>query len=218
MLRLRFQKTGDGVFLSHLDLMRVFQRAFARAGLMLKHSQGFSPRAYVSVALPLSVGVESECELLDYELESGDAPADLAERLNATMPDGVRVLKAYESDKKPKEIAFLRAEVTLEYDGGVPDGAGERIESLLAGPELVVAKHTKKGEADVDVRPMIRQASVRQIGPGELVIDATVSAQNPGLNPMLLAQAVERYLPDLTPDFARCCRREIFDESGAPFR
>jgi len=218
MPRLRFQKTGDGVFLSHLDLMRVFQRAFARAGFMLKHSQGFSPRPYVSVALPLSVGVESECELLDYELESGEAPADLAERLNATMPQGVRVLEAYESDKKPKGIAFLRAELTLEYDGGVPNGAAARIEALLAGTEVVVAKHTKKGEADVDVRPMIREASVRQDGLGELGIDTLVSAQNPGLNPLLLVQAVKRYLPDLAPDFARCRRVEIYDEGGAPFR
>ena len=50
MNRLLFEKTGDAVYLSHLDLMRVFQRAFKRADIMIWHSQGFSPRAYVSIA------------------------------------------------------------------------------------------------------------------------------------------------------------------------
>ena len=71
MPRMLFEKTGDSVWISHLDLMRVFQRAFRRAGLLLKHSQGFTPRAIVSIALPLSVGMESQCELLDFELEDG---------------------------------------------------------------------------------------------------------------------------------------------------
>ena len=50
MNRLLFEKTGDAVYLSHLDLMRVFQRAFKRADIMIWHSQGFSPRAYVSIS------------------------------------------------------------------------------------------------------------------------------------------------------------------------
>ena len=58
MNRLLFEKRGDAVYLSHLDLMRVFQRTFKRAGILIWHSQGFSPRAYVSIALPLPVGME----------------------------------------------------------------------------------------------------------------------------------------------------------------
>ena len=61
MPRLLFEKTGTAVWMSHLDLMRVFQRAFKRAGLSLTHTKGFNPRPSVSIALPLSVGVESVC-------------------------------------------------------------------------------------------------------------------------------------------------------------
>ena len=68
MPRLLFEKTGNAVWISHLDLMRLFQRAFKRAGLPLTHTQGYNPRPSVSIALPLSVGVESGCELLDFEL------------------------------------------------------------------------------------------------------------------------------------------------------
>ena len=93
MRRILFEKTGNAVFISHLDLMRMFQRAFKRAGLNLKHTQGVSPRAMVSIALPLSVGVESRCEILDYELVDQELPFDeIKDRLNRALPAGVRVL------------------------------------------------------------------------------------------------------------------------------
>ena len=76
MPRLLFEKTGNAVWMSHLDLMRLFQRAFKRAGLLLKHTQGFNPRPSVSIALPLSVGVESRCELLDFDLEGMDVSCE----------------------------------------------------------------------------------------------------------------------------------------------
>ena len=71
MPRLLFAKTGNAVWISHLDLMRVFQRAFRRGGILIRHSQGFTPRAHVSIALPLPVGQESVCELLDFDLAQG---------------------------------------------------------------------------------------------------------------------------------------------------
>ena len=119
MPRLLFEKTGDSVWVSHLDTMRVFQRAFRRAGLMLKHSQGFTPRAIVSIALPLSVGVHSCCELLDYELEN-DAPVTV-EALNAALPVGIRVREIVENGRKIKELTHLRASLDLTYDSGVTD-------------------------------------------------------------------------------------------------
>lgn len=60
--------------MSHLDLMRLMQRAFRRAGVVLHHSQGFTPHAYVSMLLPLSVGMESVCELMEYELDGELGP------------------------------------------------------------------------------------------------------------------------------------------------
>ena len=68
MPRLLFEKTGTAVWISHLDLMRLFQRAFKRAGFPLTHTQVYNPRPSVSIALPLSVGIESQCELLDFDL------------------------------------------------------------------------------------------------------------------------------------------------------
>jgi len=219
MNRLLFEKTGDAVYLSHLDLMRVFQRAFRRADILIWHSQGYSPRAYVSIALPLSVGTESVCELLDFEIEDGAADLEkLPGLLNKTMPKGIRVLRAYESGRKTKYLAKLRAEVTLEYDKGVPDGAREAIAALFSRESVVVEKSGKRGVSEVDLRPMLFALELCGVSRQELRLDALVSAQNPALNPQLLVAAIETYLPALRPDFARICRREVYEADGTVFR
>ena len=108
MPRILFEKKGNAVWISHLDLMRLFQRGFKRAGLPLTHTQGFNPRPSVSIALPLSVGVESECELLDFELESCDVSADeIRDRLNSGLVEGVRVLDVYKDGKKIRDLCSI---------------------------------------------------------------------------------------------------------------
>ena len=211
MSRLLFEKTGDSIYISHLDLMRVFQRAFRRAGLLLRHSQGFTPRAIVSIALPLSVGVESVCELLDFELEQGSATA---EGLNAVLPAGIRVREVYEGGRKIKELTHLRAQVTLEYDGAAPEASA--VEALFRGETLVLEKQSKKGTAQVDILPMVRDLTVARPDGHTLVLEAVICAQNPSLNPLLLAQAVEVYVAK--PDFAFARRLEVLDAQGNVFR
>ena len=101
MPRALFEKTGNAVWISHLDLMRVFQRSFKRAGLPLTHTQGFNPRPSVSIALPMSVGVESRCELLDFDLEGDPVPnEEICQRLNQALVEGVRVLRVYDNGTK----------------------------------------------------------------------------------------------------------------------
>ena len=219
MNRLLFEKGGDAVYLSHLDLMRVFQRAFRRADILIWHSQGFSPRAYVSIALPLPVGTESRCEIRDFEIEDGSVEmATLPARLNAVLPAGIRVLQAYESGRKTKLLQFLKASVTLEYDDGVPQGAREAIAALFSRESLPILKRSKKGDKEIDMKPLIHSLTIRETAPGELCLEAVVCAQNPGLNPQLLVYAIETDLPEYKPDFARLAREEVFDDTFAPFR
>ena len=67
MPRILFEKKGNAVWISHLDLMRLFQRAFKRAGLPLTHTQGFNPRPSVSIALPLSVSFLDTVVTMEYD-------------------------------------------------------------------------------------------------------------------------------------------------------
>lgn len=218
MPRALFEKTGNAVWISHLDLMRLFQRAFKRTGLPLTHTQGFNPRPSVSIAMPLSVGVESVCELLDFDLDGVEVPCyEIRERLNDALVDGVRVLDVYDDGSKIKNLALLRSEVTLEYDDGVPSGAGEQIRDLFARPNLPVEKKGKNGIVEQDIIPMIRSLQVAE-GENTVTLELLACCQNPTLNPMQLCAAIERYLPELKPDFAHCRRLEIYDMNEKTFR
>ena len=218
MPRLLFEKTGNAIWISHLDLMRVFQRSFKRAGLPLTHSRGFNPRPSVSIALPLSVGVESACELLDFDLDGYEVSCEeMRQRLNETLVSGVRVLEVYEEARKLKHLAYLDCVVTLEYDNGAPDA--EAVAELFRRETLFVEKKTKSnGIQDQDILPMIRSMKVEQTDPRTLTISARVCCQNPTLNPMQMVAAIERHAPELKPDFAKCRRVEVYDTENTIFR
>lgn len=219
MLRMRFEKNGNGIWISHLDLMRVFQRAFRRAGLSVRHTQGFNPHAFVSIALPLSVGMSSRCEILEFELDGPEvSPDTLPERLNAVLPAGIRCLEAYPAERKLKELVWLRTETVLEYDNGCPDGLIPKLSALFARETLVVEKKSKSGMVNLDIRPMLHCLEVRDVDACRVVLDAVVQAQNPPLNPELLVRAIGVYLPTLAPDFARSARLEIYDADFQIFR
>lgn len=219
MPRLLFEKTGNAVWMSHLDLMRLFQRGFKRAGLPLTHTKGFNPRPSVSIALPLSVGIESRCELLDFDLDGERVPCEeIRDRLNRALVEGVRVLSVYDSGRKMRDLALLGCQLKLEYDTGIPQEAEEAIRELFARPSLPVEKRSKKGVIEQDILPMIRTVSVTREDRENLIIQALVCCQNPSLNPMQLYGAIARYLPDYMPDFVTCCREEIYDIEEKIFR
>ena len=219
MPRLLFEKTGKAIWISHLDLMRVFQRAFKRAGLPLTHTQGYNPRPSVSIALPLSVGVESCCELLDFDLDGISVPPEeLKQRLNQALVEGGRVLDVYDQGRKLKYLAYLHCKVSLEYDKEISQEGVDALGSLFAEKELIVPKKGKNGIVDQDISPMIRSLEVTQQDAHTISLNSVICCQNPTLNPGQLVSAIERYLPQWIPDFFRCYRMELFDTEDAVFR
>ena len=219
MPRLLFEKTGNAVWISHLDLMRLFQRAFKRAGLPLTHTQGFNPRPSVSIALPLSVGVESTCELLDFDLDGYSVDnAEICEHLNRALSAGVTVREVYDNGRKIKDLSFLQCKITLEYDRGVPDGAQAKITELFSRNSIIVPKKTKNGVQDQDIIPMIRKIEVQKIDNHALELVAVICCQNPTLNPAQISLAICTYLPDCAPDFSKSSRLEIYDRQENVFR
>ena len=216
--RLLMKKEGIARYISHLDLMRTMQRVFVRAGLSIRHTEGYNPHPYISFALPLSVGTESECELMDFELTEKPEGVDIAALLTEKLPEGITVASVYESDRKLKHIAWLRVRVTLLYDHGVPEGAAEKLTELFSRKELVIEKKTKSGTATSDIAPMIRSFALTSAGETELTFEAVIAAQNPSLSPAQMMGAVPQLLPELTPDFERYRRLEVYDKDLQIFR
>ena len=216
-LRLRFSKTGRAIYISHLDLMQTMQRAFSRAGLPLKYSEGYNPHPLISIALPLSVGAASRCELMDFRLREDVPLAELPARLTAALPEGVEVLDAWEPERKCAEIKWLRVEGRFEYDGRESTALLEPLREFFSRESLVITKKTKRGVGESDIRPAIR--SIRFSGAEDAVLlEAVISAQEPTLNPELLAEALRQLKPELAPDFAKFTRIETYDRDMQIFR
>lgn len=219
MPRLMFTKAGNAVWISHLDTMRLFQRAFKRCGFHLQHTQGFNPRPSVSIALPLSVGVESLCEILDFELEDeGICCQDVMDRLNDNLVDGICVTAVYENGTKIKYLKYLKCEIEMHYDGCISDTTEDRINSLFQQSELWMEKKGKNGLVRQNIIPMIQSLNVTRLDAHALRICAVIYCQEPSLNPSQISSAVAKYLPDCLPDDVRCRRCELYDASGQVFR
>lgn len=219
MPRLLFEKRGRAVWISHLDLMRVFQRAFKRAGLPLTHTHGFNPRPSVSIALPLSVGIESGCELLDFELDGEPVNnEEILQRLNSALTEGIRILSVFEDGQKIKYLTHLHCKVTLEYDKALPDSAEQQIAEIFTKSDIILPKKTKSGIQDQNIIPMIQKMHVSRGEGNSIILDCRICCQNPTLNPMQLPLAVSTFLPCLKPDFSRCERIEVYDAQGQVFR
>lgn len=218
-LRMRFSKTGRAVWLSHLDLMRTMQRAFLRAGYPLKYSEGFNPHAQISILLPLSVGVASVCELMDFQLKEDVDVSEIPARLTAVMPEGITVEEAYPMETKAKFLKWLQISGRLEYDDRDLKEMADGLAAFYSQPEIVITRKTKRGEGEMDIVPAIRKLDVSANRERKCItLEAVISAQEPTLNPDHLIAALRQMAPALAPDFAAFTRQQVYLENGEVFR
>lgn len=216
--RILFHKTGIAKYISHLDLMRTMQRCFIRAGVSIKHTEGFNPHPYMAFALPLSVGCESVCELMDFELTDDTEQLDaLPEKLTQALPEGITVVKAYAPQRKFKEIQWIRFSGVWEYNGSLSEDELNRLRAVFGRQEIVIPKKTKKGISDTDIAPMIKSVELEASESGVLV-KAVLPAQNPSLNPEYLVRALEIYLPEVVPSLHVFRREELYDGNMISFK
>lgn len=217
-LRMRFEKTGRAVYLSHLDLMHTFHRVFLRAGYPLKHSEGFNPHPILSIAVPLSVGHGSLCEVMDFTLVQEEADlTQLAADLNANLPEGIRTLEIYMPETKASGIKWLRVSGRYEYDEKRPAELTGPLRDFYVRTELPVSRKTKRGEGIIDIAPYVKDLTVEAFG-SDIRLEAVVSVNEPTINPELLVKALQQNAPDLAPDFAEFTRLEIYTEAMDLFR
>ena len=215
-IRLRFSKVGRAKYISHLDLMATMRRALLRAGIELKYSEGFNPHPYMSVALPLSVGCSSVCELMDIGVAIDVQTVGLPEAINNVLPDGLEVSEAYAPERKFNSIAWVGVSGYLYYDAGAPKNVVENLSARFSEEHIVILKKTKSGISDIDISPYIRDTYFSR--PGEVTMSARISAQNPSINPDNLISALNGGYEALMPDFYDFTRTEIFDKDMNIFR
>lgn len=216
--RLLFSKTGRAQYISHLDLMRTFQRVFKRAGVALRHTEGFNPHPYLNFALPLSVGCESVCELVDFDLADDTVLDKLPSLLNATMPEGIAAVKAYVPESKFQDIVWLELEGRLDYDRGADEKTVRALASLFQSKELIITKKSKRGLVETNILPLISQITFSLENKGQINVSTVLKAQNPSLNPDYLITAMRTHIQTDAPDFAAFKRIELYNSAHEIFR
>ncbi len=169
-----FYKHDEVRFVSHLDMQRLFQRAFRRAGLPLSYSKGFNPHPLLSFATALSVGYTSECEYFDVFLDEKIDADEFRSRVNAVLPEGVAVTKAVDAGEMKTSLTTLMRSADyfarLDFDREVTsDELENALASLLTG-EIIVEKKTKGGMKDVDIRPLLISVNLIDCSEGSAIL------------------------------------------------
>jgi len=154
----RFSKEGDASYLSHRDLMRLFERALRRAELPVRMTQGFNPHPKLSILLALPLGVEADEEAIEIEFEPPVAPAAALDRLRAQLPEGVRLTRAEALPPGARARVVAAAyEAQLPPDAPLTQGDLERLQARDAIP---IERTSPKGRRTVDIRPALAALSL----------------------------------------------------------
>lgn len=217
-IRIKFRKTGIMKFIGHLDVMRYFQKAIRRADVEICYSGGFSPHQIMSFAAPLGVGITSNGEYVDIEVHSTGTTAEMLERLNAVMAEGFEIAeyKLLPDTTANAMSSVAAADYTLTFRPGYEpeeESAEEWFKKLTAffdQPQVMVLKKTKKGEKEMDLKPLIYDLGViagNDAAQSQLFMKiSTGSASN--IKPELLLDAYYEALGKERSPFAFMVQRE----------
>lgn len=194
-VRVWFRKTGTARYISHLDLNRCMARAIHKAKIPLWYTEGFNPHAFITFALPLSLGISGERESMDMKLDdTGMADAELIDCLNDGLPQDIRVYGVTEPVMKPGQIAAASYQISLEMENAETEAAAAQISALFQSETLVVPKHTKSGWVEFNIAPYLKETRVSAAKSGVEIQTMLPAGSNLNVNPALLTDAIEKYL------------------------
>jgi radical SAM-linked protein len=154
VFRIRYTKKGDLRFISHLDLLRVWERAMRRAELPIAVSQGFNPRPRLSFPLALEVGVTGLDEVMTVRLTRWIHPEHVGRRLTSVLPEGIEIKDVRTvSNRDPSAVAYTGYRVPLK--DGHPLTV-EAVDQLMQREQIICTRTRKSREVRKDIRPFLR--------------------------------------------------------------
>ncbi len=209
-----FEKTGSAKYISHLDLNRCMQRAIRRAGLPAWYTEGFHPHMYLMFALALSLGAESMCETMDFRLTENISAEEVKVRLNAALPDGLKVHDVHSPKHTAAEIGSAVYRVTMRTED-VPALAAQW-EKFLSQEHHMIEKKTKHRTREIDILPMITvEQSVQHPESLELLLRLP-AGNDANLNISVVTDEFNKYAEQAF-FVDRCVREKIFCGNGEEF-
>ena len=177
-VRIKFRKYGNLKFIGHLDVQRYFQKAIRRAEIDVKYTTGFSPHQIMSFASPLGIGLESNGEYMDIEVNSFPGSKEVVSRLNTAGVEGFEVLsaKVLPDDAKNAMASVAAARYFVRFrEGREPSFAWEdELNAFVLKESIMITKETKKSTIEMDLKPGIFMLHAEN-GVIEMLIDASSS-------------------------------------------
>ena len=220
-LRIKFKKTGNLQYISHLDLVRTVHKMLVRVKMPLWYTEGFNPKPKMVFSSSMSIGLQSECEFLDVKITHGLDLESVTAALNACSTDELVFLSAYYPTVKFTEIRWASYHISIETENP-PENLAVLCKEVLAGKPLVVNKFTKSGEKDIDISPSVFDVEATEGSDGKIEIDLMIYSENGSfLNPEYLITALKDRLGILSGDLLKnrysVIRRCIYDENKNVF-
>ena len=225
-MRIRYSKQGLMKFIGHLDMMRYFQKACRRAGIDVTYTEGMSPHMSMSYAFPLGVGMTSDSEYVDVDINTPLPGEEIVERLNRSAPEGIHFLQAGEigitkAEKGMNQVA--RADYTLVFRDEYKwdDDWKKDFAEFLEQKEILVIKKGKKTEKEVNIRPLIYKAEITEQKneteetAGDLILLGLASGNENNIRPELVMQAfADATGRNYTPFMFHINRDEVYADRG----
>ncbi len=200
-LRIRFTKHGLVRYIGHLDVMRYFQKVMRRSGVDIAYTEGFSPHQKMSFALALGVGVESDAEYMDIEVNSFLSTEDVMAKMNAVSCEGIDITAVAvlpEGSKNAMASVSAAAYEVFYNDKDVPD-LSEALERFGRAESITVIKETKKASKEIDLK--------------EHVFSLYLSPENGSIHMMISAGSVINIKPSMVmKSLFELCGHTGFDE------
>lgn len=198
-IRVKFAKRGVLKYIGHLDLMRYFQKAFRRTDINVLYSKGFNPHMIMSFASPLGVGLESEGEYFDVEVDDNEDVSLMADKLNEQMAEGIEVIKVIKlPDNSMNAMASIQAaDYELRFDNNTPLN-NDFINTYTNNDELIFTKATKRSEKTFNVKEFIYDLKI--IDSNTLFIRTDASSAG-NLKPQTALEAILKYMQKDISDY-----------------
>lgn len=201
---IKFSKEGYVKYTSHLDLLRMFKRAFKKTNLGLCYSQGFNPHPKMVFAQPLSLGYTGRNELIEFETEGPHKPEEILRRMQGQMPEGIRILSCREMDPSVKSLAAAAESadykiwILTEQEEAVLQ---ENLKGYLQQEQILAMKRMKKTkkEEPVDIKRMIRCMKISKLGDFALIETQLDCGSQSNCSPELVIASFCRFAGIDTP-------------------
>ena len=218
IIRTKFNKEGDMIYISHLDLQQLLQRAFRRAEIDLVHSQGFNPHPKISYGNALALGTESQGEYVDVEIVEDLSVEEYLNRMSEQLPEGIKFIQAKEIEKQEASLASVieygEYIFTIETEKTLTkEYVKSKLLEFMAQDEIMITKKNKKGKiVESNIRPMIRNFDLLNIQDDTLTLEATIATGSKiNLNTNIFIPKILELLElDMDPLDVDILRRDLY--------